>query len=197
MGFPNRVASWRTTLSEHHRQRQLNFSKVLPGAAPRTPFLQGLSPSQLQLSVSQNLAISQEQLTPEPLQGSRGAAFQSLLLSPPTPQHSFLHKRWNTIDIHPCQAIYILQTVKNPPAMKETQFISGWGRSPGEGNGNPLQYSCLDNSMDRGAWWATVHGAVKSWTWLSPHFILLKLLLIKASSLQLYPVILSSDLYGT
>jgi len=36
------------------------------------------------------------------------------------------------------------------------------GRSPGEGNGNPLQYSCLENSMDRGAWWATVHGVAKS-----------------------------------
>ena len=38
------------------------------------------------------------------------------------------------------------------------------GRSPGEGNGNPLQYSCLENSMDEGAWWATVHGVTKSWT---------------------------------
>ena len=38
------------------------------------------------------------------------------------------------------------------------------GRSPGEGNGNPLQYSCLENSMDRRAWWATVHGVAKSRT---------------------------------
>ena len=38
----------------------------------------------------------------------------------------------------------------------------GLGRSPGEGNGNPLQYSCLENSMDKGAWWATVHGIAKS-----------------------------------
>ena len=38
------------------------------------------------------------------------------------------------------------------------------GRSPGEGNGNPLQYSCLENSMDKGAWWATVYGATKSRT---------------------------------
>ena len=38
------------------------------------------------------------------------------------------------------------------------------GKSPGEGNGNPLQYSCLENFMDGGAWWATVHGAVKSRT---------------------------------
>ena len=45
--------------------------------------------------------------------------------------------------------------------------IPGSGRSPGEGNGNPLQYSCLENPMDGGAWWATVHGVSKSWTRLS------------------------------
>ena len=42
--------------------------------------------------------------------------------------------------------------------------IPGSGRSPGEGNGNPLQYSCLENSMDRGAWQATIHGVAKSRT---------------------------------
>ena len=42
--------------------------------------------------------------------------------------------------------------------------IPGLGRSPGEGNGNPLQYSCLENPIDRGAWWATVHGITKSQT---------------------------------
>ena len=45
--------------------------------------------------------------------------------------------------------------------------IPGSGRSPGEGNGTPLQYSCLENPMDRGAWWATVHGVTKNWTLLS------------------------------
>ena len=45
--------------------------------------------------------------------------------------------------------------------------IPGSGRSPGEGSGNPLQYSCLGNPMDRGAWWATVHGVAKSRTRLS------------------------------
>ena len=45
--------------------------------------------------------------------------------------------------------------------------IPGSQRSPGEGNGYPLQYSCLGNSMDREAWRATVHGVTKSWTWLS------------------------------
>ena len=43
-------------------------------------------------------------------------------------------------------------------------LIPGSGRSLGEGNGNPLQYSCLENSVDEGAWWAPVHGATKSWT---------------------------------
>ena len=46
-------------------------------------------------------------------------------------------------------------------------LIPGLGRSPGEGNGNPLQYSCLENPMDQGAWWATVHGVAKSRTRLS------------------------------
>ena len=45
--------------------------------------------------------------------------------------------------------------------------IPGSGRSPGEGNGNPLQYSCLENPMGRGAWWATVRRVAKSGTWLS------------------------------
>ena len=43
-------------------------------------------------------------------------------------------------------------------------LIPGLGSSPGEGNGNPLQHSCLENSMERGTWWATVHGVAKSWT---------------------------------
>ena len=46
-------------------------------------------------------------------------------------------------------------------------LIPAWGRSLGERSGNPLQYSCLENSMDRGAWWTTVHGVTKSWTQLS------------------------------
>ena len=45
--------------------------------------------------------------------------------------------------------------------------IPGSGRSPGEGNGNPLQYSCLENPMDRGTWWAIVHGVPKGQTRLS------------------------------
>ena len=52
--------------------------------------------------------------------------------------------------------------VKNPPAnIGDAGSIPGWGRSPGEGNGNPFQYSCLENSMDPGAWWAAVHGVTR------------------------------------
>ena len=61
--------------------------------------------------------------------------------------------------------------VKNPPAnardAKDVGLIPGLGGSSGEGNGNPFQYSCVENSMDRGAWWATVHGVKKSQTRLS------------------------------
>ena len=46
-------------------------------------------------------------------------------------------------------------------------FTSGLGRSPGEGNGTPLQHTCLENPLDRGAWRASVHGVPKSWTRLS------------------------------
>ena len=54
------------------------------------------------------------------------------------------------------------QTVRNPPAMQETWAQSlDWEDPLGEGNGHPLQYSCLENSTDRGDWWATVHGGCK------------------------------------
>ena len=61
--------------------------------------------------------------------------------------------------------------VKNPPAnagdIRHVGLIPGLGRSPGEGNGTPLQYSCLENPTDRGAWKAALHGVVKSQTRLS------------------------------
>ena len=70
----------------------------------------------------------------------------------------------------PCGSV-----VKNLPAdvgdIRDTGLIPVLGRSPGGGNGNPLQYSCLENLIDRGAWWATVHGSQKSparwsdWSW--------------------------------
>ena len=63
--------------------------------------------------------------------------------------------------------------VKNSPAnarsAREAGSIPGLGRSPGGGNVHPLQYSCLENPMDRGAWWASVHGVAQRRTWLSTH----------------------------
>ena len=57
--------------------------------------------------------------------------------------------------------------VKKPPAhagdIGDADSIPGFGRSPGEGNGNSLQYSCLENPMDRGTWRATVHEGAKGW----------------------------------
>ena len=52
---------------------------------------------------------------------------------------------------------------------RDVSLIPGLGRSSGGGNGNPLQDSCLESSVDRGAWQATVHGVSKTWTWLSTH----------------------------
>ena len=50
---------------------------------------------------------------------------------------------------------------------RDLGLIPGFGRSSGEGHDYPLQYSCLENPMDRGAWWATINGVTKSWTRLS------------------------------
>ena len=73
-------------------------------------------------------------------------------------------------------AFLVAQTVKNLSACSagDPGSIPMSGRSPAEGNGNPLQYPCLENPMDRGAWQATVHGIAKSQTLLSDqHFHLL------------------------
>ena len=69
------------------------------------------------------------------------------------------------------RAFQVVLVVKNPPAsagdIRDAGLIPGPGRSPREGHSNPLQYSCLENPMDRGAWQATVHGVTKSQPWLS------------------------------
>jgi len=61
-------------------------------------------------------------------------------------------------------ALVVTNLPANAGDVRDVGSIPGSGRSSGEGNGNPLQYSCLENSMDRGAWRATVHGVAKSWT---------------------------------
>jgi len=64
----------------------------------------------------------------------------------------------------------VAPVTKNPPAnagdVRNTGLIPGSGGYPGEGDGNPLQYSCVENPMDGGAWWATVRGVAKSQTQL-------------------------------
>ena len=83
--------------------------------------------------------------------------------------------RLNEINLYTSQQIrgasQVAQVVENPATnagdARDMCSIHGLGRAPGEGNGNPLQYSCLENSMDRGAWWTKVHGVTKSRTQLS------------------------------
>ena len=67
----------------------------------------------------------------------------------------------------PNRASHVAQWVKNPPAARDTGLIPGLGRSPEGGHGNSPQYSCLENSMDRGVWWVGVHGFTRSQTRLS------------------------------
>ena len=82
---------------------------------------------------------------------------------------------WKLASGHPpflgtwaCLASQVALVVKNMPAsaadVRDMGLISGLGRSPGEGQHNPLQYPCLENPVDRGAWWATVHSIAKSQT---------------------------------
>ena len=74
------------------------------------------------------------------------------------------------------RASLMAQTVKNLPAVQETWVWSlGWEEALGGGHGNPLQYSCLENPMDRGIWQATVHGVAKSRTWLRDCHLCLQL----------------------
>ena len=71
----------------------------------------------------------------------------------------------------PSRASQVALVVKNPPAnagdVRDLGLIAGSGRAPGAGNGNPLEYSCLKNPMDRGAWWTTVQWVTKRQTRLS------------------------------
>ena len=75
-----------------------------------------------------------------------------------------MERRFSFVTPKECWGFPGGSAVKNRPANAGN---IGSGRSPGEGNGNPLQYSCLENPMDRGAWRATVHGVAESWTQLS------------------------------
>ena len=78
--------------------------------------------------------------------------------------HYILTKLENREVIFVTKTSLVAQTVKRLPNAGDLDSIPGSKRSPGEGNGNPLQYSCLENPMDRGAWWATDDGVTKSRT---------------------------------
>ena len=96
-----------------------------------------------------------------------------LLISVPKSTHT----QWDNIAQGYCLPVYFFpggsidkESACYGRAAGDMDSIPLWvGKSSGEGNDNPLQYSCLDNSMDRGAQWATVNGVTKSWTWLSTH----------------------------
>ena len=84
--------------------------------------------------------------------------------------HLKAKKAFNALYSWPSQVALV---VKNPAAnaedIRDASLIPRSWRSPGGGDGNTLQYYCLENPMDRGAWWATVYGVTKSQTWLSTH----------------------------
>ena len=73
-----------------------------------------------------------------------------------------------SISLYENRASQVVLVVKNPPAnvgdIKDLGSIPGLGRSPGGGHGNPLQYPCLENPVDRGAWWTIVHEVAKNKT---------------------------------
>ena len=77
---------------------------------------------------------------------------------------------WNILMHNDLWAFQLALVVKNLTAnagdVRDLDLIPHWGRSPGEGNGNLLQYSCLENPMDRGAWQVTVHKVAENWTQL-------------------------------
>ena len=99
-----------------------------------------------------------------------------VLTSKLLPQFTYLSRVSVPDEIRRMIASRVVQSVKNPSAMQETRVWSLHQEENGEENGNPLQYSCLENSMDRGAWRATVHGVTKSQTWLSYTFTFLALI---------------------
>ena len=75
---------------------------------------------------------------------------------------STFHRRWGASQM----ALMVKNSPINAEDVRDVSSISGSGRSPGGGHGNPLQYSCLENPINRRAWWAIDHGVTKSWTWL-------------------------------
>ena len=114
--------------------------------------------------------------SPRPPGGAsiQGRAMQGEPLGPPYPPGGFFCEALPSprLEQNPVLMVTVgfpgSSVVDNPPANAgDMGLIPGLGRSSGEGNGNPLQYSCLGNPGDRGTWQATVHGVAKSWAQLS------------------------------
>ena len=102
----------------------------------------------------------------------RGCEFSSLdhMLQTSGPSMSLIHIRWVIFCVFPRMTLGLPRWFSGEESAcqcRRHRFIPGSGRSPGEGNGNPLLYSFLGNRTDRGAWRATIHEATKSWTRLS------------------------------
>ena len=87
-----------------------------------------------------------------------------MLNSLPSPLFLYINFYWSIAASQ--VALMIKKLPANEGDIRDVGSIPGLGRSPGEGNGDPLQYSCLENPMDRGAWQAMVHRVAKSWTQL-------------------------------
>ena len=114
-------------------------------------------------SIQFNLSVVFDSLQPHEPQQARPPC------SSPTPGVFFSKYKTFLLPISCRTLLYFSfpggSVVKNLPARAgDMGLIHGLGRSPGEGNGNPLQYSCLENFMDRGAWWAAVHRITKNQT---------------------------------
>ena len=92
-----------------------------------------------------------------PAGGNRDSRLRSVVLAPSLEMGQALTE-------HPMRLPRLLSGKESACLTERTGSILGSGRSPEEGNGNPFQYSCLENPMDRGACWATIHGVTKSWT---------------------------------
>ena len=88
----------------------------------------------------------------------------SAYTGPQTPVHILLH--WGSAALASQMALVVKNLSANAVDIRNEGSIPGSGRSPGGGNGNPLQYSCLENPRDRGTWWARVPAVVQSRTWL-------------------------------
>ena len=102
-----------------------------------------------------------------PSERAHGTPFPPITASPhpPNTHTHFIIQFWDSPSTTQAPLV-----VKNLPAnARDASSIPGSGRSPGGGNGTPLQYSCLENPMDGGAWWATVCRIANSWTQLSTH----------------------------